>query len=119
VVGVLLMPGLHARYKIDPVVNVCIACFAAGLMVLSQVHSLWLMAPVLCILGVNWVIIPTNFNTATQKSVPLWVKGRAITIYLTVQFGSFTVGSRLWGAVTTHSSIARRCSSRTEHGACC
>jgi len=23
VFGVLLMPGLHARYKIDPVVNVC------------------------------------------------------------------------------------------------
>jgi hypothetical protein len=51
------------------------------------------------------VIIPTNFNTATQKSVPLWVKGRAISFYLTVLFGSFTVGSRLWGAVTTHSSI--------------
>jgi len=99
------MPGLHARYKIDPVVNVCIACFAAGLMVLSQVHHLWLAAPVLVFLGVNWVIIPTNFNTATQKSVPLWVKGRAISFYLTVLFGSFTVGSRLWGAVTTHSSI--------------
>jgi hypothetical protein len=37
--------------------------------------------------------------------VPLWVKGRAISFYLTVLFGSFTVGSRLWGAVTTHSSI--------------
>ena len=31
VLGVLLMLGLHARYKIDPVVNVCIAFFAAGL----------------------------------------------------------------------------------------
>ena len=105
VVGVLLMPRLHARYNIDPVVNVCIACFAAGLMVMSQIHTLWLAAPVMVFLGVNWVIIPTNFNTATQKSVPLWVKGRAISFYLTVLFGSFTVGSRLWGAVTTNSSI--------------
>jgi len=52
---------------------------------------------------VNWVIVPTNFNTATQKSVPLWVKGRAISFYLTVLFGSFAVGGAIWGPFTrTH-----------------
>ncbi|HSZ58328.1 MAG TPA: MFS transporter [Tepidisphaeraceae bacterium] len=103
--GVFLMPGLHGRYDIDPVVNVCTACFALGLVALSYVHSLWLAAIVLIFLGVNWVIIPTNFNTATQKSVPPWVKGRAISFYLTVLFGSFALGGELWGKVTTHSSI--------------
>jgi len=56
-------------------------------------------------LGVNWVIIPTNFNTATQKSVPLWVKGRAISFYLTVLFGSFTVGAAIWGPLTKAHNI--------------
>lgn len=103
--GVLLMPGLHARYKIDPVVNVCTGLFALGLIVLAYVHTLWVAAVILIFLGVNWVIIPTNFNTATQKSVPLWVKGRAISFYLTVLFGSFAIGGALWGRVTTHFSI--------------
>lgn len=103
--GVFLMPGLHGRYRIDPVVNVCTALFALGLIVLSVVHTIWIAAFILIFLGFNWVIIPTNFNTATQKSVPPWVKGRAISFYLTVLFGSFAIGGALWGRVTTHASI--------------
>jgi hypothetical protein len=86
-------------------VNVCTLLFALGLLALSLVHTLWLAAPILTFMGVNWVIIPTNFNTATQKSVPMWVKGRAISFYLTVLFGSFAIGGALWGRVTTHFSI--------------
>ena len=103
--GVFLMPGLHGRYNIDPVVNVCTALFALGLIALAYAHSLWLAAPILVFLGINWVIIPTNFNTATQKSVPLWVKGRAISFYLTILFGSFTIGAVIWGHVTKSTSI--------------
>jgi MFS family permease len=103
--GVFLMPGLHGRYKIDPVVNACTALFALGLILLSFVHTLWLAAIILVFLGINWVIIPTNFNTATQKSVPAWVKGRAISFYLTVLFGSFAVGGAIWGRVATHWNI--------------
>lgn len=98
--GVVLMPGLHGRYKIDPVVNACTALFALGLIALAYVHTLWLAAIILIFLGVNWVIIPTNFNTATQKSVPQWVKGRAISFYLTVLFGSFALGAAVWGPFT-------------------
>jgi MFS family permease len=100
ILGVFLMPGLHARYKIDPVVNVCTALFGIGLILLSWVHTLWIAAVILVFLGVNWVIIPTNFNTATQKSVPPWVKGRAISFYLTVLFGSFAIGAIVWGKMT-------------------
>lgn len=105
VFGVFLMPGLHGRYKIDPVVNVCTALFGLGLVVLAFVHTLWLAAIIFVFLGINWVIIPTNFNTATQKSVPPWVKGRAISFYLTVLFGSFALGAAIWGRVTTAHGI--------------
>jgi predicted MFS family arabinose efflux permease len=106
ILGVFLMPGLHGRYKIDPVVNACTGLFAIGLIALSLVHTMWIAWFILMFLGLNWVIVPTNFNTATQKSVPLWVKGRAISFYLTVLFGSFTIGSILWGRVTTQTSIS-------------
>jgi MFS family permease len=105
VFGVLLMPGLHARFSTDAIVNVCTVFFAGGLIGLAYTHELWLAALILIFMGVNWVIIPTNFNTATQKSVPLWVKGRAISFYLTVLFGSFAVGSAIWGTVTAHFGI--------------
>ncbi|HEX8911814.1 MAG TPA: MFS transporter [Humisphaera sp.] len=105
ILGVLLMPGLQSRFKIDPVVNVCILLYAATLVAMSLITSVWVAAFVLIFTGVNWVIIPTSFNTATQKSVPLWVKGRAISFYLTVLFGSFAIGGELWGRVTTGTSI--------------
>lgn len=99
------MPGLHARYRIDPVVNVCTLLFSLGLIAMAFVHAPWLAAVILVFLGINWVIIPTNFNTATQKSVPPWVKGRAISWYLTVLFGSFAIGSAIWGPVTTATNM--------------
>ncbi len=105
VFGVLVMPGLQKRYKIDPVVNVCTAFFASGLIILSFIHHMWLALIVMVFLGINWVIIPTNFNTATQTSVPLWVKGRAISFYLTVLFGSFAIGGAIWGRVTQHFTV--------------
>ena len=73
-------------------------------MLLAFIHSLPLALVVMIFLGVNWVIIPTNFNTATQTSVPLWVKGRAISFYLTVLFGSFAIGAKIWGPITTYFS---------------
>ena len=103
--GVLIMPGLHKRFKIDPVVNVCTALFAMGLIVLSFIHHMALAWIVMIFLGINWVIIPTNFNTATQTSVPLWVKGRAISFYLTVLFGSFAIGGKVWGPLSSATSI--------------
>ena len=51
VLGVLLMPGLHPRYKIDPVVNVCTGLFACGLVLLAYVHTLWVAALILIFLG--------------------------------------------------------------------
>ena len=99
--GVLVMPNLQKRYRIDPVVNTCTALFAASLFVMAFVSNLYLALVVMVFLGINWVIIPTNFNTATQKSVPLWVKGRAISFYLTVLFGSFAIGGAVWGPLTS------------------
>ncbi len=104
--GVFLMPDLQRRFKIDPVVNTCIALFALGLIAMSRTHRPWIADLLMMFLGVNWVIIPTNFNTATQTSVPAWVKGRAISMYLTVLFGSFALGGAIWGPVTVATSIS-------------
>ena len=40
ILGVLLMPGLQNASRSTPVVNVCTGCFAAGLIILSQIHQM-------------------------------------------------------------------------------
>lgn len=100
ILGVFMMQELQRRFSIDGAVNGCTVMFAVGLLLLAQIHRAWLADIVMFFLGINWVIIPTNFNVATQTSVPPWVKGRALSMYLTVLWGSFALGGAIWGNVT-------------------
>jgi MFS family permease len=106
VVGVVMMPRIQRQMSIDAMVAACTVCFAAGLMLLGVLRVPALAFVLMLFLGFNWVIIPTNFNVATQRSVPNWVKGRALAMYMTTLFGSWALGSAIWGAVAKHSSIS-------------
>lgn len=103
VIGVFCMPYLERRFSTDGMVTICTAVFGIALMALSQCQgrwaNMWLASSLAMVIGFNWVVVPTNFNIATQRSVPGWVKGRAIAMYMTVLFGSFAVGGAVWGRV--------------------
>jgi MFS family permease len=110
VIGVMFMPKMDKRFSTEGMVVICTAAFGMAMMLLSLCHgplaTLWVAGPLMMVVGFNWVIVPTNFNIATQRSVPGWVKGRAIAMYMTVLFGSFAVGSPIWGAVSSKLGIA-------------
>lgn len=106
VAGVFLMPELERRLNVDGMVTACTAMFALGLLLLSQVRWAWLADLLMLFIGLNWVIIPTNFNIATQRSVPGWVKGRALSMYMTTLFGTWALGSAAWGWVAHRTSIS-------------
>jgi MFS family permease len=109
VIGVMFMPKMDKRFSTDGMVVICTIAFGLAVMALSlcrgTLATLWLALPLMMVVGFNWVIVPTNFNIATQRSVPGWVKGRAIAMYTTILFGSFAVGSPIWGAVTSRFQI--------------
>ncbi len=106
VFGVFIMQELQRRFSIDGAVNACTAMFAVLLILLSFIRTAWIADFVMFFLGVNWVIVPTNFNVATQVSVPAWVKGRALSMYLMVLWGSFAIGAAIWGRVTVATSLS-------------
>jgi hypothetical protein len=43
-----------------------------------------------------------SLSVSAQIALPDWVRGRGLAIYLTVVFGSITVGSLGWGYVAAH-----------------
>jgi len=123
VIGVFCMPKLERRFSTDGMVTICTAIFGLALIGLSQCKGTanvaagstlkalpWgtLTAATLLaiVIGFNWVIVPTNFNIATQRSVPAWVKGRAIAMYMTVLFGSFALAGAIWGRVADYVGIS-------------
>jgi len=70
VVGVVMMPRLQRMLSIDTMVVTCTVCFAMGLILLGIVRDAAPAYLLMVFLGFNWVVIPTNFNVATQRSVP-------------------------------------------------
>ena len=53
------------------------------------------------IAGVSWIAILATINVSAQVALPSWVRGRGLSIFGTVMFGSLTLGSALWGKVAT------------------
>jgi len=105
IVGVFLMPWLQRELEVDGMVNLSTAVFGLCMLGVGMSRYYWLDCALLFFLGVSWVIVPTNFNIATQKSCPMWVKGRAIAMYWTVLWGSMSIGMSFWGLVARWTTI--------------
>jgi MFS family permease len=55
--------------------------------------------------GASWIAGVATLNVSAQLSLPDWVRGRGIAMYMTVMFGSMTLGSALWGQVATLTNL--------------
>jgi hypothetical protein len=57
------------------------------------------------IAGVSWIAAIATMNVSAQVSLPDWVRGRGLAIYMTVLFGSMTAGSAIWGKVASMAGL--------------
>ncbi len=96
----LLIGPLRARLGLERLVAVGAVVFALAMAVaaLSTVHGLVYAALVAG--GASWMSVMSTYNTATQTSVPPWVRARATSLHTLCALGSFAIGSALWGALS-------------------
>jgi len=57
------------------------------------------------IAGLSWIAILATINVSAQVALPSWVRGRGLSVFGTVMFGSLTLGSALWGKVAALTSL--------------
>jgi hypothetical protein len=50
--------------------------------------------------------VMSTFNTATQTSVPMWVRARALAMHTLCALGSFAICSAFWGALSDITSLS-------------
>jgi MFS family permease len=55
--------------------------------------------------GASWISGVATLNVSAQLSLPDWVRGRGLAMYMTAMFGSMTLGSALWGQLATLTSL--------------
>jgi MFS family permease len=57
------------------------------------------------IAGASWIIALTTYFVSAQVSLPEWVRGRGLALFLTAYFGALTLGSALWGEVASAKGV--------------
>src|SRR5206468_3978165 len=51
------------------------------------------------IAGVSWIAVLSSLNVSVQVSLPEWVRGRGLAMFVTAFFGAISLGSAVWGQV--------------------
>jgi MFS family permease len=97
VVGAILLPVLRTKLTADRLTVLASWLFALTMLALAYIRHFWLLTAILLFAGFAWIAVLSTFNIGAQRSAARWVKARALAAYLTVFFGSMTVGSAMWG----------------------
>lgn len=104
--GAFLLPLLKKSFGPDTIVALGTAGTAVALVLLGLARA---PAPafVACLIaGVSWIAVLATLNVSAQVSLPDWVRGRGLAMFVTVFFGAMTAGSALWGQVAGMLSLS-------------
>jgi MFS family permease len=75
------------------------AFLATALFGIAHNASVALAASVLA--GASWIAGVSSLNVSAQVALPEWVRGRGLAMYVTIMFGSLSLGSAIWGEVAS------------------
>jgi len=97
--GAFALPWAKSRLGPDLMVVAATVGTAVSLVLfgLARVPTVALVASILA--GASWIAVLANLNVSAQVALPDWVRGRGLAIFVTVFFGSMTLGSGVWGEI--------------------
>ncbi|HEV2261919.1 MAG TPA: MFS transporter [Candidatus Rubrimentiphilum sp.] len=105
--GAFMIPALTARIGPDRLVGAAGIGTALALVMFALARDPLTALVASLIAGVCWIATIASVGVSAQVSVPDWVRGRGLAMYLTVFFGSMTAGSALWGQLAGAIGVPR------------
>src|SRR6476661_7178924 len=93
------------RLSPDAVIVFATLIFAVALCGLVRSHSLVVASTFSAAAGLAWISTLATLNVAAQTAAPAWVRARVISMYVLVLQGGLALGSAVWGAVASNSSV--------------
>jgi MFS family permease len=97
--GAFALPWFKRMLGPDGLVAAGTVGTAATLLLFGLAREPTVAVAAALIAGVSWIAVLANLNVSAQVAVPDWVRGRGLSVFVTVFFGALTVGSALWGQV--------------------
>ncbi|HYX53024.1 MAG TPA: MFS transporter [Candidatus Limnocylindrales bacterium] len=104
-VGALLLARARRSFSYDAVTASATVVFAVALFGLVHTDGLIASSVFAAAAGLAWISMLATLNLVAQIVCPGWIRARVISMYVLVLQGGLAVGSVLWGAVATHTSI--------------
>ncbi len=101
VAGAVVLPRAKRALGPDRTVAAGTLGTAAALLVLAGVRSQPAAALACVLAGLSWIWVLSSLNVSAQTALPDWVRARGLSVFLTVFFGSMTLGSVVWGQTAT------------------
>jgi len=96
----LVIGPLRTRLGLEKLVCSGIVVFALAMTAAALSTFKPLVYAALVAGGGAWMATMSTYNTATQTSVPPWVRARATAMHTLCALGSFAIGSAFWGALS-------------------
>jgi predicted MFS family arabinose efflux permease len=99
VCGTFALPWLKAKLGPDRSMALGTLGTATTLVLFGLAHGSLIGLAASVIAGASWITVLANLNVSAQVSLPDWVRGRGLAMFVTVFYGAMTVGSAAWGQV--------------------
>ncbi|MGD1926768.1 MAG: MFS transporter [Paracoccaceae bacterium] len=97
--GALILPKIKARLGADGTVMAGTVGTAIVMVIMAVVPSQVLAIAAAALAGLSWIAVLSSLNVSAQTALPDWVRARGLSVFLTVFFGSMSLGSLAWGQV--------------------
>ncbi|WFC40728.1 MFS transporter [Pseudoxanthomonas sp. SE1] len=97
--GAMLLPTLRTRFDPDAMVLAATGVYAGCMVALALLRSIPVLYVVSLFNGFAWITVLSSLQIAAQTSVPVWVRARALSLYIVVFSAGMAVGSLGWGAI--------------------
>jgi MFS family permease len=96
---------MRERLSVDGVVVVAIIIFAGMTFASGRTQAFPLLCAIMVIAGVAWIGILACLNVAAQTMCPVYLRARALSMYLLVLQGGMAIGATFWGALAKQVGI--------------
>jgi predicted MFS family arabinose efflux permease len=101
VAGAFLLPWAKAKIGPDLMVGAGTVGTAVALVLFGFARDPAVALIASAVAGASWISVLANLNVSAQVALPNWVRGRGLALFVTVFFGTMTLGSAAWGEVAS------------------
>lgn len=103
--GAFALPRLKESLGADRLVALSTTSLAIVMALSALVRDAVVVGIGSFLFGASWIAVLSSLNVSAQLALPEWVRARGLSIFLTVFFGSMSLGSALWGQAATQFGI--------------